>query len=165
MKGWMPMPAAIGIATSARIVDAVIHGTKKWRTKAIAATTKTKPSDDGRHLRLHRIDQPGVDVEGREDGLEAQDHAAVHEEPEGPPGLQGALVETPYHEEAEEGPPASGGDAVEITRHGPDDEGDQDGGAPDLGRGERAEHGPLKAHGIQVHPSRAVGAKMRRIAV
>jgi len=104
MKGWMPMPAAIGIATSARIVDAVIHGTKKWRTKAIAATTRTKPSDDGRHLRLHRIDQPGVDVEGREDGLEAQDHAAVHEEPEGPPGLQGALVETPYHEEAEEGP-------------------------------------------------------------
>jgi hypothetical protein len=24
-------------------VEAVIHGTKKWRTKAIAATTSTKP--------------------------------------------------------------------------------------------------------------------------
>ena len=33
----------MGIATSAMIVDAVIHGTKKWSTKAMIEMVSTKP--------------------------------------------------------------------------------------------------------------------------
>ena len=43
MKGWNPSPSAIGMATRAMIVEAVIHGTKKWRTKAMSETVSTKP--------------------------------------------------------------------------------------------------------------------------
>src|SRR5260370_688715 len=115
MNGWKPSPWATGMATRASTVDAVIHGTKKWRTKALAAIRRTEPEghegdhegqeDDGapdlgvrqgtqeRALEPHRVEVDARRPVRAEDGqdrqvgqrLDDRERRQGHEEP-APPG-------------------------------------------------------------------------------